>query len=63
MTDLEKKNMIKNLHYATGVGLALCKKALEHTNYNTEEAVQFIEDTTIAVLRRRLREGDIFDII
>lgn len=52
MTDLEKKNTIKNLHYATGAGLALCKKALEHTNYNTEEAVQFIEDTTIAVLRR-----------
>lgn len=48
MTDLEKKNMIKNLHYVTGVGLALCKKALEYTSYNTEEAVQFIEDTTIA---------------
>ena len=49
--------MVKELREMTGAGMMDCKKALNETNGNMEEAVEFRERTDRQRLRRRQAES------
>lgn len=44
MTREEQVAIVKELREMTGVGMMDCKKALEQTKWNTEEAINYLKN-------------------
>ena len=59
MTREEQGAIVKELREMTGVGMMDCKKALEQTKWNTEEAINYLKKMTYA---NKLSHVDYFNI-
>ena len=59
MTREEQVAMVKEMREMTGAGMMNCKKALEQTKWNMEEAIKYFKKMTYA---NKLSHVDYFNI-